>query len=106
MPGRPRPQQTIDTITVGPDVTPGHERVRVNQRPHLSNALPSADVSGLEDCRELRRDPGTAAVPIIVLTAGAQRSDIEAGYEAGANDYIVKPFSPRDLAERVQALLG
>ena len=61
--------------------------------------------SGLEVCRELRDCPGTAAVPIIMLTARAQRQDIEQAYAAGATDYVVKPFSPRDLLEQVEAAL-
>jgi len=64
------------------------------------------DVSGLEVCRALRQHPDTAGVPIIVLTARAQQADVTAGYEAGANEYVVKPFSPRELATRVQALLA
>jgi DNA-binding response OmpR family regulator len=64
------------------------------------------NMSGLDVCRELRRNPATAAVPIIILTARGQLTDIDAGFAAGATDYIVKPFSPRALAERVQFLLG
>ena len=45
-------------------------------------------------------------LPIIMLTARAQESDIEQGFEAGADDYIVKPFSPRELASRVSAVLA
>lgn len=63
-------------------------------------------MSGLEVCRELRGDPATAAVPIIFLTSLAQEADIAAGFAAGADDYIVKPFSPRDLAMRVEAVLA
>ncbi len=63
-------------------------------------------ISGLDVCRELRNDPLTADVPVIILTARAQESDIEAGFAAGADDYIVKPFSPRELASRVQAVLA
>jgi DNA-binding response OmpR family regulator len=64
------------------------------------------DMSGLEVCRALRQHPDTAGVPIIILTARAQQADVTAGYEAGANEYVVKPFSPRELATRVQALLA
>lgn len=69
----------------------------------LDVAMPG--VSGLEVCRELRRDPATAGVPIIILTARAQQDDVEAGFAAGASEYISKPFSPRELAARVNALL-
>ena len=63
-------------------------------------------MSGLEVCRELRKDPATAKIPVIILTALAQGADIAAGFAAGAADYIVKPFSPRDFALRVQAVLA
>ena len=63
-------------------------------------------MSGLDVCRELRADPATSAVPIILLTARAQESDIETGFAVGADDYIVKPFSPRELASRVHAVLA
>jgi len=62
-------------------------------------------MSGLDVCRELRRDPATAAVPVILLTACAEDADVAAGFAAGADDYIIKPFSPRDLAMRVKAVL-
>jgi DNA-binding response OmpR family regulator len=63
-------------------------------------------MSGLEVCQELRRDPATANIPVIILTALAQEANITAGFAAGADDYIVKPFSPRDFAMRVNAVLA
>lgn len=63
-------------------------------------------MSGLEACRVIRAEPGLAKVPVILLTARAQASDIEEGVAAGATDYVVKPFSPRELAFRVATLLG
>ena len=63
-------------------------------------------MSGLDVCRELRDDPATADMPIILLTARAQESDIETGFAVGADDYVVKPFSPRELVSRVQAVLA
>lgn len=62
--------------------------------------------SGLEVCRELRRDPATAGIPVILLTALAQEADITAGLAAGADGYIVKPFSPRELMTHVTAVLA
>ncbi|MFN0028779.1 MAG: response regulator [Acidimicrobiales bacterium] len=61
--------------------------------------------SGIEVCQELRQDRRTASIPVILLTARAQERDIEQGFAAGANDYIVKPFSPRELVSRINALL-
>ncbi len=63
-------------------------------------------MSGIDVCRALRANPATAAIPIILLTAKAQESEVERGFAAGADDYIVKPFSPREMLRRVDALLG
>src|SRR5687767_13938292 len=65
--------------------------------------LPGFD--GLEVCRILRARPPLATVPIIMLTARATESDRVQGLDVGADDYIVKPFSPRELAARVRAAL-
>ena len=69
----------------------------------LDLMLPGLD--GLAVCRALRADPATAVVPIIMLTAKAEESDRIAGLELGADDYITKPFSPREVVARVRALL-
>ncbi len=63
-------------------------------------------VSGLDAIREIRADPALADLPVILLTARAQESDVETGFDSGADDYITKPFSPRELASRVEALLA
>jgi len=63
-------------------------------------------VSGLDAIRAIRAEPHLADLPVILLTARAQESDVETGFDSGADDYITKPFSPRELASRVQALLS
>ena len=63
------------------------------------------EVDGLEVCKILRRDPNTAAIPIIMLTAKAGEIDRVLGLELGADDYITKPFSPRELVLRVKNML-
>jgi len=63
-------------------------------------------VSGLDAIRAIRAEPALADLPVILLTARAQESDVETGFDSGADDYITKPFSPRELASRVQALLS
>ncbi len=63
-------------------------------------------VSGLDAIRAIRAEPNLADLPVILLTARAQESDVETGFDSGADDYITKPFSPRELASRVQALLS
>jgi two-component system phosphate regulon response regulator PhoB len=62
-------------------------------------------VSGIEVCRRLRRRSSTAHVPIIMLTARGEESDRIRGLETGADDYVTKPFSPRELMARVSAVL-
>jgi len=62
-------------------------------------------ISGIEVCRRLRRKPPTANVPIIMLTARGEESDRVRGLETGADDYVTKPFSPRELMARVAAVL-
>jgi DNA-binding response OmpR family regulator len=76
------------------------------QRPSLlvlDLMLPA--MSGLEVCRALKRDPATAGIPIIMLTARAEEVDRIVGFELGTDDYITKPFSPRELVLRIQSIL-
>jgi DNA-binding response OmpR family regulator len=63
-------------------------------------------LSGIDVCTALRADDRTARVPVLLLTAKAQESDLARGFAAGADDYIVKPFSPRELLMRVTAVLA
>ena len=69
----------------------------------LDLMLPGVD--GLEVCRKLRKDPKTTSIAIIMLTAKVEEVDRIVGLEMGADDYIVKPFSPRELVARVKAVL-
>jgi two-component system phosphate regulon response regulator PhoB len=62
-------------------------------------------LSGIEVCRQLRRIPETANVPIIMLTARGEEGDRIRGFETGADDYVTKPFSPRELVARATAVL-
>lgn len=62
-------------------------------------------MSGLEVCRALRAHPKAKATPIVMLTARGEETDIVRGLEAGADDYVTKPFSPKVLIARVQAVL-
>ena len=64
------------------------------------------EVDGLEVCKILRRDPATSAVPILMLTARAAEMDRVLGLELGADDYVTKPFSPRELVLRIKKLLA
>jgi len=69
----------------------------------LDLMLPELD--GLEVCRRLRQDPRTASLPIVMLTASGEEVDRILGLELGADDYIVKPFSPKEVVARVRAVL-
>src|SRR5437868_7932244 len=62
-------------------------------------------ISGIEVCRRLRRRPTTANIPIVMLTARGEESDRIRGLETGADDYVTKPFSPRELVARAGAVL-
>lgn len=87
------------------DGTAGLAAVR-QERPDvivLDLMLPGLD--GLELCKTLRADPATARTPVIMLTAKAEESDKIVGLELGADDYLTKPFSPKELVARVKALL-
>ena len=63
------------------------------------------EVTGIEVCRQLRRKPVTKSLPIIMLTARGEEADKVRGLDAGADDYVTKPFSPAELTARVHALL-
>ncbi len=86
----------------------GEKALKILQRekPHLivlDLMLPG--LSGLELCRNLRERPETARIPILMLTAKASEADRIVGLEMGADDYLTKPFSPREMVARVKAIL-
>jgi len=86
----------------------GEQAIKIIQRdkPHLvilDLMLPG--LSGLEVCKQLRERPETAKLPILMLTAKAGEADRVVGLEMGADDYLAKPFSPRELVARVRAIL-
>jgi DNA-binding response OmpR family regulator len=70
----------------------------------LDVMMPKLD--GFELTRRLRAEEATSRMPIILLTARAQDTDVDRGFESGADDYLRKPFSPQELSTRVQAILG
>lgn len=81
------------------------EKLR-QETPHiilLDLMLPGMD--GLDVCRNLRSNPATSSIPIIMITAKGEDADIVSGLELGADDYLTKPFSPRVLLARIRALL-
>ncbi len=70
----------------------------------LDIMMPKLD--GYETCKLLKAEAGTRDIPVILLSAKGRNVDQKVGFEVGADDYITKPFSPRKLVERINALLG
>jgi two-component system alkaline phosphatase synthesis response regulator PhoP len=70
----------------------------------LDIMMPKLD--GYETCKMLKADAATRDIPVILLSAKGRNVDQKVGFEVGADDYITKPFSPRKLVERINALLG
>lgn len=83
----------------------GLEGVRSGTFDLLALDLNLPDVDGLTICREIRRDQATASLPILMLTARASEQDRVTGLELGADDYVTKPFSVRELLARIAAIL-
>lgn len=86
----------------------GIEGLRLVEREHPSLVILDLMIPGLmgtEVCRRLREDPRTSGIPILMLTARGDESDRVAGFESGADDYVTKPFSMRELLLRVRAIL-
>jgi DNA-binding response OmpR family regulator len=97
-------QAGLEVITVG-DGQAAVETARA-RRPDLAVLdVSMPGLSGIDVCRTLRAEPATAGMLIIMLTARVQEQDVEGGFSAGADDYVTKPFSPRELVSRIQALL-
>ena len=88
----------------------GEKGLRLAQDEKAQPALIILDLmlpgmNGMELCSKLRRDPATAKIPVVMLTAKAAEADKVAGLETGADDYVVKPFSFKELIARVRAVL-
>jgi DNA-binding response OmpR family regulator len=81
------------------------ERLRSESYDVLILDLQLPGIDGLRVCSEVRRDKRTSALPIVMLTARGDEADRIVGLEVGADDYVVKPFSPKELVARVRALL-
>ena len=92
----------IDRLSSGSDVLP---RLRKNAADLVVLDLMLPGMDGLLVCQAMRADPSLAAIPIIMLTARGDEADRVAGLDQGADDYVTKPFSPKELTARVAALL-
>jgi len=85
--------------------TQGLKDVRTKRPDLIVLDLMLPELDGIEVCRRLRQDPETASIPVIMLTAKGDEVDRIVGLELGADDYVTKPFSPKELVARVRAVL-
>ncbi|NIQ94051.1 MAG: response regulator [Desulfuromonadales bacterium] len=97
-------REGFQVVAVGDGLT-GLAQVKKSPPDLLLLDLMLPQLSGLEICKELRRDEKFARLPILMLTARGDEADRVVGLELGADDYVTKPFSPRELVARVKALL-
>jgi len=93
------------TVLIANDGRAGLESARENRPDVIVLDLMLPRMNGHEVCKSLKKDPDTKDIPIVMLTAKGQPQERVAGLEMGADDYVTKPFSPRELVLRVQALL-
>ena len=93
------------TVLVARDGEEGIEVARGDQPDLIVSDIMMPKVSGLELVIALKGDAATSEIPIILLSAKAQNADVRAGLDAGADDYVTKPFEPLDLVDRVNRLL-
>jgi len=93
-------------VTVASDGEQALELVRASPPDLVILDVLMPRMDGWEVARELKADPATQAVPIMFLTSRGQEHDVLEGFNSGAADYMVKPFSPRELQVRVRAVLS
>jgi DNA-binding response OmpR family regulator len=94
------------SVLLAHDGAEGIEVARTHQPDVIVSDIMMPHTSGLELVSTLKADADTKGIPIILLSAKAQTSDLKTGMDAGADDYVTKPFEPLDLVERVNALLS
>ena len=92
----------VVTSTSGED---GLEKIEKTKPNLVVLDLMLPEVDGIELCRKLKADPVTQGIPVIMVTAKGEESDVVLGLGVGADDYVTKPFSPRELTARVKAVL-
>ena len=92
-------------ISTAPDGAAGLQKARTEKPAFIILDLMLPKMPGLEICKILKTDPGTRHIPIMMLTAKAEEIDRIVGLEFGADDYVTKPFSPREVILRIKAIL-
>jgi DNA-binding response OmpR family regulator len=93
------------SITTASDGTAGLNKARLERPDFVILDLMLPKMPGLEVCKLLKSDPATRHIPILMLTARAEEIDRIVGLEFGADDYVTKPFSPREIVLRIKAIL-
>jgi DNA-binding response OmpR family regulator len=93
-------------VLLAHDGAEGIEVARAKRPDVIISDIMMPRVSGIELVKTLRAEAATASIPVILLSAKAQTGDLKAGMDAGADDYVTKPFEPLDLVDRVNALLS
>jgi DNA-binding response OmpR family regulator len=94
-----------DVVTAS-DGAEGLEKARSEQPDIILLDIMMPKMDGLEVTRHLKADDNLKSIPIVLLSAKAQASDVQAGKDAGADDYLTKPFDPLELLSRVSEILG
>ncbi len=102
---RYRLQGAGHSVLVAADGLSGLRLARENRPDLIVLDLMLPQMTGQEVCRRLKTDPETAAIPVVMLTARGEPPERVAGLEIGADDYVTKPFSPRELILRIEAIL-
>ena len=103
------------TLRIGPyeilQASSGDEALTIarSERPDLvllDVMMPNSSVDGFDVCRQIKSDPATRNISVVMITARGQEADLEIGRQAGADDYFTKPFSPLQLMNKVEEILG
>ncbi len=94
------------TVLRATDGAIGLEQAQAHRPDIIVSDVMMPNMSGLELVAALKSDDATKAIPVILLSAKAQGTDIRQGIDVGADEYMTKPFEPLDLIDRVNALLG
>src|SRR5207237_9777440 len=93
------------TLATATDGAAGLDKARTERPAFIILDLMLPKMPGLEICKILKSDPGTRQIPIMMLTAKAEEIDRIVGLEFGADDYVTKPFSPREVVLRIRAIM-
>ena len=93
-------------VVTAVDGMDGVEKCRATLPDIVVSDVMMPKLNGLELCVAIKTDPATDGIPVVLLSAKAQVADIRAGLDAGADDYVTKPFEPLDLIDRVNKLLA